>query len=839
MPARLLDLRWAGAFKRRAVEITADGKVEVFYASQFGQVFSTDDVTVQVIVETLAQAWPTSLPAGRLIEVVQKAGRPGQGDSEGERTQAALSYLLKNGLGRYSLDETPYDRVPPDSIAVIPSIFPVLASREKGKSLPLFNWLHEPIPSEVDGGLVDLHKLLDTLQGFGETKSELGALATRIALAPALTPEGHSLANQLEVLNRQGVFLAGAAGWRDYLHALLRASQGSANIWSLYVCALARYSVLEAGKSLATGVGQAHRKVAAELRSLAYTGKGGANLETKVRKLIDQSPRCDIAWDALGTLLRDKRDLSGALMAHLESLRLDAASAHRYALLALSLMQVAQFEAAEMCCLRSLALQPDYSTAHSALAVCYHKSLRYQESVFHFRRAIELDPSRLDSIGNYGVVLADMGDFIGAERQYVEVLSRNSSGAHFWGSRFFALNYFPERSAEDIFDVYKEFESKFCQPLQKYWKPHENLRSSLRKLRIGYVSPDFRQHPVALFLAPLMARHDASAFEIYAYSHVEREDAITEEFKGYASHWISTVAMSDSDLSRRIRDDKIDILIDLAGHTANNRLGVFARKPAPIQLTWLGFGYSTGLKAIDYILSDAEMAPKGTESLFSERPWRLAGSNFVYRPKPDMGEVGGLPALKNGYVRFVTLSRAIRLNDRVVRLWSDVLRRLPNAKLIVDSHSYHSTSLSEELISRFGSYGVKRERLEVGYRSPPWDLLRNADITLDCFPHNSGTTLFESLYMGVPFITLAGRLGVGRIGASTLAGLGRTEWIASSEADYVDKVVALASDIPALASVRAGLRAEMLASSLMDELAFAQKVEAAYRAMFKIWCDQA
>ena len=202
-----------------------------------------------------------------------------------------------------------------------------------------------------------------------------------------------------------------------------------------------------------------------------------------------------------------------------------------------------------------------------------------------------------------------------------------------------------------------------------------------------------------------------------------------------------------------------------------------------------------------------------------------------------MGEVGPLPALGNGHITFGTLTRSIRINHRTIRVWADLLRVVPDSRLVVDSRSYSFPDVREQLESRFAEHGIPRERLEIGYHTPPWDVLRGIDIGLDCFPHNSGTTLFESAYMGVPFITLAGRPSVGRLGSCILQSLQHTEWIAASEPEYVAKAAALAGDLDNLAKIRAGLRGEMERGPLRDEPAFARKVEAAYREMFRIWCE--
>jgi len=349
-----------------------------------------------------------------------------------------------------------------------------------------------------------------------------------------------------------------------------------------------------------------------------------------------------------------------------------------------------------------------------------------------------------------------------------------------------------------------------------------------------------RQHSCTFFMEPLLAHHDAQQVEVFAYADQAYEDAATQRYKQVVAHWVPTRGMADAALAQRIRADGIDVLVDVAGHSAGNRLGVFARKPAPVSLSWMGFGYTTGLSAIDYYLTDAASAPEGSEHLFAETPWRLPDCPFTaYRPPADaMGDVSPLPALQRGYVTLGTLTRSARINAHTVRVWTRVLQRLPSARLVIDSSSFRDQAVQDALVQQFTAQGIARERLHIGYTSPPWDLLRGIDIGLDCFPHNSGTTLFETLYMGLPFVTLESRPSVGRIGSAILHGLGRPEWIARTEDAYVDTLVALASDLPALARIRATLRPQMQASSLMDERGFARKVEAAYRQMFQKWTEE-
>ena len=319
------------------------------------------------------------------------------------------------------------------------------------------------------------------------------------------------------------------------------------------------------------------------------------------------------------------------------------------------------------------------------------------------------------------------------------------------------------------------------------------------------------------------------------YSRTSSRTRCSRRYRTCVEHWTNTQGLSDEQLARRIRADGIDILVDLAGHTYKSRLQVFAYKPAPVSVTWLGYGCTSGLSAIDYLLTDEASAPPGSEHLFAERPWRLATPQYAYRPAPDMGEAGPLPALERGHVSFGTLTRAVRINHRTIAVWSEILKQVRGARLVINSGNYRDPAIQERLAQRFLAQGIERERLEIGFQSPPWDVLRGIDIGLDCFPHNSGTTLFESLYMGVPFVSLAGRPSVGRLASSILEGLGHPEWIARSEAEYIEEAVALARTVDRLARCRAGLRSEMQASALMDEAGLARRVEAAYRQMFEIW----
>jgi protein O-GlcNAc transferase len=501
-----------------------------------------------------------------------------------------------------------------------------------------------------------------------------------------------------------------------------------------------------------------------------------------------------------------------------------------------TLLERGRLDAAAQVCAEGLAIQPESFDLQYHRGNLHHDAGEYEHASESFRRALALQPDHAEVLSNWGRSAMELGDYEESLALTRSALRAKPGLESATTNLLFLLNYHPDLAPTEIFAAYREYDQAFNLPLRSHWVDHLNSRDVARRLKVGYVSPDFRQHVVSCFLEPMLAHYDKQGFEVFAFAELANEDAATARFRSYVDHWVTTVGMSDDALAERISADKVDILVDLAGHTASNRLRVFARKPAPVSLSWLGFGYTTGLSAIDYLLTDEACAPAGSEALFSEHPWRLDTPGCAYRPPAGaMGDVSALPALNRGYVTFGTLTRAVRINHHTVRVWARVLRLVPTARLVIDSNSFKDPGSKARLQARFAAHGIDPERLQIGYHSPPWDVLREIDITLDCFPHNSGTTLFESLYMGLPFVTLAGRPSVGRLGSSILTGVGHPEWIAHTEDEYVDKCVALASDLPALAALRAGLRDQMRASPLMDEVGFARKVEAAYREMFKRW----
>ncbi len=587
----------------------------------------------------------------------------------------------------------------------------------------------------------------------------------------------------------------------------------------------------EAALALQSTLAEAHGCLGAALQAQGQSDAAILQYEEAIRLKPDYAT----AHDSLGTALQEAGQIDRAI----EHYRLAVSLMPRFAMahrnLGTALQAREEFDLAMSHYERALALDPDDAAVHVNLGTLFRLRGDLNAAQAGYERAITALPDNAVAHSNLGSLLQERGEHDAAIARLQQALVHNPDHADAQANLLFVLNYHPDRSATEIFDAYREYDARVGVPLRDTWRPHANVADPARRLRVGYVSGDFRAHAVSHFLEPLLANHDKRSFEVFAYAEQLASDAATARYRRYADHWITTVGLSNDALAARIRVDGIDILVDLAGHTSKNRLRVFARRPAPVSVSWLGFGYTTGLSAIDYLLTDSASAPEGSEALFAEQPWRLATPSFAYRPGEGMGSVNALPALERGFVTFGTLTRAVRVNHHTVRVWSRILQEVPKSQLVIDSSSFREQSMRESLLTRFLVHGIGPERLQIGFHTPPWDVLRGIDIGLDCFPHNSGTTLFESLYMGLPYVTLAGRPSVGRLGSSILMGLGHPEWIAHSEDEYVDKCLALASDLPALAAIRAGLRAQTRTSALMDEGGFARKVEAAYHEMFSRW----
>jgi len=824
---RMKDLRWASGLHRLA-GYRRDGSAT--YLNHLNQGITISDGASQTVVNTLAHVWPGSVTYSALLNVLKL--REDLDDASGKRIlDGCLKTLLEHDVVHYSLDLSPYDDAT-GSVSNMLDCVPSL-SGSASPAVPGFNLWHEPVHLHLSAQQIELAARI----AEGRSLADLAAGGSSEILASGLQAGTSEIAELLYLLRRHALVCGSLNAWITLLREGLNDSGGRAPYCGLYVSALARHN-LEAG-ILCTDTKEVSPPPALLNQANRMQEFAGQHefrqAEPIARRLIQLVPGFIDAWEVLTASLFNANRLEEALQSALRMLQHAPADSRSFMLLSVSLSRLLRTSEAISAARRAVDLSPRNVEAHSALGDALSAEHRYYEARQAYESALKYDPSHRKSRVNLCKVLIDAGEIEAAEtaaRAAVDTFQNAAS----YDNLLFAANYSPDKTAAQVFQSYQECDRQLYQSLHGKWKPHLNSRDQKRKLKIGYVSPDFRQHAANRFVEPLLEHADRSRFELYGYAELRTEDDITRRLKRHFDSWIPTAGMNDIELAERIRSDGIDVLIDIAGHTSGNRLGAFARKPAPVSATWLGYVYTTGLSAIDYILTDTLMAPPGTEEVFSEQPWRLR-SNLVYRPHPGMGEVGQLPALENGHITLVTLTRAIRINHHTIRVWAEILHRLPNARLVIDSASYIDGAMRVALAARFADAGIPANRLHIDFRTPPWDVLRSSDIALDCFPHNSGTTLVESLYMGIPYVTLASRPGVGRIGGSLLSAAGCDEWIAHTEEEYIEKVVALASDLPRLAEIRRGLRQRVEESVLMDEVGFTRDFEAAMQGMFKNWCE--
>jgi predicted O-linked N-acetylglucosamine transferase (SPINDLY family) len=400
------------------------------------------------------------------------------------------------------------------------------------------------------------------------------------------------------------------------------------------------------------------------------------------------------------------------------------------------------------------------------------------------------------------------------------------------------MHYDPDYSSEHLYRAAQEWGARNDSQDTRL-PPPANVPDPRRRLRIGYVSADFKTHPVGFFIEQVLAHHDKNQFEIFCYSNQATDDDLTMRLRRHSDHWNSILYRSHKEVAQDIRRDGIDILVDLAGHTSGNRLLTFAYKPAPIQATWIGYHATTGLPAMDYIIGDRFLIPPEEERYYVERVVRLPNAYLCFSPPDIEIEPGPLPAAAAGKITFGCFNNTAKLTEAVIACWSRLLHALPQAQLYLKYKAFGDDGVRQRYQGLFAQHGIDTDRIRFAGLSPRQEYLaayREVDIGLDPFPFNGCTTTMESLWMGVPVVTLRGDRYVGHMGETILKHLGLPECVTDSEDAYIAKAIDLASDLPRLAELRGGLRSRLLNSPLCDGPGFTRDLEAAYRRMWETWC---
>jgi predicted O-linked N-acetylglucosamine transferase (SPINDLY family) len=486
---------------------------------------------------------------------------------------------------------------------------------------------------------------------------------------------------------------------------------------------------------------------------------------------------------------------------------------------------------------QAIALKPDLALAHNNLGNALKDMERLDEAVACYRQAIRLKPDLAPAYSNLANVLTRIGPVDEAVAAFREANRLKPDDAQGHSDLIYALLFHPGYDDRMIRQELGRWNQRHAEPLKKLFQPHPNNRDPERRLRIGYVSADFYAHASAFFLLPLFRRHDRQMFELFCYSFGANSDRDTQRMKDQVQNWRAAAGLTDAQIAAQVREDQIDILVDLKLHTIDNHLLVFARKPAPVQVSWLGYPGTTGMDAMDYRLTDPYLEPPGLDDAYgSERAFRLPDTFWCYDPLASEPAVNALPCREKGFFTFGCLNNFFKVNDEVVTLWAGVLKAVANSRLLLMAPEGNSR---RRVLDRLDREGIGPDRVEFVPRQSRLGYLQlyhRIDIGLDTAPCNGHTTSLDSFWMGVPVITLVGQTAVGRAGLSQLTNLGLPELIAQTPERYVQIAAGLAGDLPRLAALRRTLRARMEASPLMDAPRFARNIEAAYRQMWRNWC---
>ena len=537
-------------------------------------------------------------------------------------------------------------------------------------------------------------------------------------------------------------------------------------------------------------------------------------------------PKSREACLGLATVLQHLRRFSGACALAQRVIAEDSGAVAAHVRLGSALAEQFRFDEARLSLERALALDPDSFEAGDWLGYCLRNLGRVPEALAVYRRALEAARRRPPRGSVQG----------GLEGDSPARAVAGGALALLHSSLVYMSAFDPASRPEQVLAEAKAWSEEHALPLQSRRRPHPHDPTPERKLRVAYVSPDFREHCQSFFLVPVFSHHDRQRFEIHCYSSVLHADERTRWFRTHADVWSDVAGLSDAALARRIRDDQVDILVDLTMHMANGRLLAFAERPAPVQISWLAYPGTTGLEAIDYRLTDAWLDPPGGPLPYAERSLHLPDAFWCYDPLTREPAVNPLPALQTGRLTLGSFNDFCKVHAGVIEIWASVLCVLPAARFLLLAPS---GSARAAVLDAFEANGVERERIGFVDRAPRLKYLeyyQRVDLALDCFPANGHTTSLDALWMGVPVVTLVGNGALGRAGLCQCQQLGLQDWVAHTPEQFVQIAVRASRNLQQLDSLRQELRSRLEASPLMDGPRFTRGLESAYRLAWRRWC---
>ncbi|MBC8106342.1 MAG: tetratricopeptide repeat protein [Anaerolineae bacterium] len=503
---------------------------------------------------------------------------------------------------------------------------------------------------------------------------------------------------------------------------------------------------------------------------------------------------------------------------------------HRYNF-AVLLMSVGQSQAAIAEYRTTIQLDPTFASAHNNLGNALRAQGKLTEARDHFGEAIRYSPQHASAHSNLGTVLADLGELDQGVSEFRAAIAANPEFFRAHSNLLLNLTAYEKCDAETLFREHQSWGRQHADPIAASIAPAPSGPAKER-LRIGYVSSDFRMHSVAFFIDPILAAHDRRKFEVTCYSSVRTPDAMTGLLRGRVERWRDISSLSDEQAAAMIREDRIDILVDLGGHTSDSRLLLFARKPAPIQVEYLGYPGTSGMRQMDYLITDARVAPLESDRFYPERVIRLPRTFFCYGPPDRVPDIDPLPAIANGQVRFGVFTNPIKIRPVMIENWAKILQGVPSARLTIQTQSLRDDAHRQDLLTRFVALGIEESRIDLQGSTDFREYLstlRSTDIGLDTFPFNGHTTTCHALFVGVPTVTQAGQMHASRMGLSICESIQLGDLVATSADEYVMKAIALANDPARLSELRAGLRQRLIDAGMMDRARFTRELETVYQ----------
>jgi protein O-GlcNAc transferase len=705
------------------------------------------------------------------------------------------------------------------------------------EAVPVYRRALELKPDYVDC----LANLAIALSELGKLEESLEVGRKAVALRPDFAEAHHNLGNVLTSLRRGDEALAA-------FRQALRYMPGSA---------------------------EAHNGMGALLIDMGRPEEA----ELSIRRAMGIRPDFPEGLNNLGNALLAQGKAQDALAVYGQAGKLQPGNHIVYYNAGNALRELGQVERSIAAFRQALTIKPDDAKSQDGLGLTLWMAKRPDDAIKAFREAIALDPKSVDAMVNLGntfnmlnrfgearevleravsinpknalaqnslaIVVTNMGHLEEGIQAYRRSIDLDPRNALIHCNLVFGLQYLYGDDGAAALEEAQRWNSLHAVRLWKGVAHHENSRDPERRLRIGYVSNDFREHSVSRFLRPLFQNHDHQNFEIVCYSDTRHPDATTEALRACADQWHQTTIVTDGPLAEMIRGHGIDILVELMGHTARNRLLMFARKPAPIQISWLGYAGTTGVETIDYRMTDGLADPPGmTEAFYSEKLLRLPRTNWCFAPPSAVAEIAPTSArgLAGRAFCFGSFNKMAKATPMVLDMWAEIMNGTPGSRLLLKDRALADAAIRERLRAEFERRGITPDRVELaGYEDDQVSHFRRyseVDVALDTFPYDGTTTTCEALWMGVPVVTLAGKTHLARVGVSLLTNVGLSELIANSTEEYISIATGLARDQARLQKIRDGIRGRMLGSPLMDGRQFARDVEGAYRDVWRRWCAE-